>query len=482
MIKEKLKQALKVAVDDYNGGTGVNAAIAKAAEAADFNEHQTERLVEMFNTLAALNQEKSASDPTGSCELADKQAVAKLMVGDGLAKTASSPAFDASSYDFYTTSPEKTNGIINARGRGMAKVAADMAQVSAVPEELNVSERCLFDMISDRIDLLKSAGAAADEIVRQSQLEAERCAVKIAKTIEHPFADVELADLFKAACTSDKAVSLVSEYSTKVAESKGGRFASMNVFDTSKVDDLLKVAGELDGFLLQIPEYKSKRDFYHAKAAEFEESVRGILGLSVVEKKASVADLFTGGVAMQTLADSAKAAKANDEVNADGSAEDAAMSVKVAELIRKSGISADEVGRLAADLEKDAAPKMLMTMPSINESYDALVRTPGIDNERQIILNTRRSIILADLMANDPIIRDADPETVVEAYKTMVMSSPRVSLDKAQVRSWLRTAANSVAISPADAKLISDVDKGVAFANVDRLTARDSSIKDSNKA
>ena len=87
---------------------------------------------------------------------------------------------------------------------------------------------------------------------------------------------------------------------------------------------------------------------------------------------------------------------------------------------------------------------------------------------------------------NDPIIRDADPNVVVEAYKTMVMTSPRVSLDKSQARAFLRSAVNSVAISPADAKVIADVDKGMSLSNtdldrVDRLTRRDSSIKDSNE-
>lgn len=105
----------------------------------------------------------------------------------------------------------------------------------------------------------------------------------------------------------------------------------------------------------------------------------------------------------------------------------------------------------------------------------------GIDNEKSIILNVRRAIILADLMSNDPIIRDADPNQVTETYKAMVMSSPRVSLDKAQVRSFLRSAVNSVAVSPADMKVISDVDRGVAMSNVERLTTLDSSIKDSNK-
>jgi hypothetical protein len=107
----------------------------------------------------------------------------------------------------------------------------------------------------------------------------------------------------------------------------------------------------------------------------------------------------------------------------------------------------------------------------------------GVSGETQKLLNIRRSILLADLMSNDPIIRDADPNMVAEVYKTMVMTSPRVSLDKAQVRSFLRGAVNSVAVSPSDAKVIADVDKGISLANrVSDMSSLDSSIKDSNKA
>ena len=487
MIKERLMEALKVAAADYNSGTGADIAVAKAAEAADFNSDQTDRLVEMFNTLAALHKEKDAEDSTGSCELASKSNVAKILLDSDMSKAASAaPAgkADDASYSFYETSPEKSNGMIEARGRGMAKVAADMTPVAAVPEELNVSERCLFGMISDRIDLMKSAGAAADEIVRQSQLEAERCAVKIAKAIEHPFADPELADLFKAACTSEKAVALVSEYSTKVAESKGGRFASMNVFDTVKVDELLKVASELESFLDQIPEYEGKRDFYIQKAAESEDAVVGIIGLAKPKEKASIADFFkVASVRVNTAG--AESTKSAEEQSSGDTKEDANLSVKIAELIRKSGISSEELNKLAEDLEKDAAvPKSILSipLPTVSMMSDSLSKSKSSAGERQIVLNVRRAMLLSDLMANDPIIRDADPNTVVDIYKSIVMSAPRLSLDPTVVRSVLRSGVNSVAISPNDIKTLTDVDKGVALANIERLTALDSSIKDSNKA
>ena len=325
--------------------------------------------------------------------------------------------------------------------------------------------------------MLKSASEAADEVVRGLKIEAEQGVVKIAKAIEDPFADQRMADMFKAACKSENALKSVSEYSTKVAESDGGEYAKAYVFDASLVEDLLKVAEEVEGNIASIPEYEKKREFYATKAAEAEKALKDILGLTTVEKKASIADFFNAGAVKPVK--KAESAPANGETG-----DDASTVLKIASLIKESGVSAAEVGRLAEDLEKDAAPMTLITPVQLQggDAIDALSRGKSIPAERQILLNVRRSILLADLMSNDPIIRDADPDDITQAYKTIVMTAPRVSLDKAQVRAFLRSAANSVAISPSDAKVISDVDRGVAMSNVERLTSLDSSIKDSNKA
>jgi len=477
MIKEKLMKALKVAADGYNDGMNASAAVAKAAEEADFNEKQAERLTEMFNTAVALNKEKDASDPTGACELAEKTAVAKiLMSGSEIKKSASCTDTD---YSFYNTSPEKTNPSMEARMSGRSSMCkAASAGNDVVPEELNVSQRSLYKIIESKIDLLKSASAAADDVVRNLKLDVEDKAVKIAKAIESPYADVDLADMFKAACEHKHIVDLVSEYSTKVAESTGGMFSSMSVFDASKAEELLKVASEASDSLSAVKEYETKRDMYMSKAAEAHKEMLEAVGLTHTEVSAStLADMFQG-----------VAKKASSEGEPDKSMSDAEESLKIAEILRESGISAEEVSAIAEDFEKDAATgvsrlNMSVPIPTLDEAYSALSKVQGVDNERRRIMNIRRSILLADLMANDPIIRDADPNTVVEAYKTMIMTSPRVSLDKAQARAFLRSAVNSVAISPSDAKVIADVDKGVSLSNLDRiggLTALDSSIKDSN--
>ena len=491
MIKEKLMEALKVAAADYNGGTGANAAVAKAAEAADFNEHQTERLVEMFNTLAAINKEKDASDPTGSCELASKNDVIKMLLqGEGSMSKAASASDSSPSnddpfrYSFYSGVPEKTNRSIEARNSGLSTMCKAASAEEPLAKELDISQRSLYKVISEKIDFLKSASAAADDVARTMRMEIDSSAIKIAKAIEDPFANPELADMFKAAC-SKKSAEIVGEYSTKVADSNGGKFASLAVFDSSSVDDLLKVASEMDDYLVKIPEYEKKRDFYMSKASEYEDAMKEILGFGHSKKAStvSIADFYSPDSVLKKAGDKGSDNQPEESGKSKSRESDASLSVKIAELIRKSGVSSDEVARLACDLEKDAAGSNLMAMLSVSpgDAVDALKAQDGLSGETRLLQNIERGLILDDLMANDPILRDADPNTVAEVYKSIIKSSPRISLDKALVRSVLRSAVNSVAVSPADAKILTDVDKGIALSNVERLTNLDSSVKDSNR-
>jgi len=463
-------EALKEAVAHRNSGMGASDAVAKAAESADFNEKQTERLVEMYNTAAALTQEKDAEDPAGACELASKDDVLRALLGGCSEKKASAGMTD---YSFYNADPSRTNLTIEARSCGRsAMVKAASSGEEAVPDELKVSQRSLYKIISGQIDLLKSAAGAADDVARNLRLDIDRESVKIAKAIESPFADPELADMFKAACHSVKAVKNISEYSTKVAESDGGRFAKMHVFDSGKVDMLLKSAENIERNIDSVSEYERKRDFYMTKASEAEGEMLSAVGLKVQEKKESLADMFHGVP---------KQASINEPKDDPGA--DARLCSRIASLLKESGADSKAIADMVEELEKDASVGLSIPAASISigSAHEDMAKSPGIDSERKRIMNVRRAIILSDLMANDPIIRDADPSVVTEAYKTMVMSSPRVSLDKAQVRAFLRSAVNSVAISPADAKVITDVDKGMSLSNIDGLTLRDSSIKDSNQ-
>lgn len=474
MIKEKLMKALKTAAADYNGGMGADMAVACAAEAWDFNEKQAERLVEMFNTSAALTQQKSASDPTGSCELASKDGVIRILMGRAASEKSAAAPLATGDYSFYLSEPVRTNATIESRKSGTSSMLkAASHENDEIPDELKVSQRSLYKIISGQIDMLKSAAGAADDVVRNLWLAIERGSVKIAKEIESPYSDPESADMFKAACQSGNALKNISEYSTKIAESDGGRFSKMNVFDSSAIDGLLKEAEEIERYYGMVDEYERKRDFYLSKAADAEREMLCAVGL-VDERQNSpshgLADMLCGVMK--------KASPKEPEEDPD---KEAGFCVKLASMLKESGSDSESVLRLAEDLEKEAAFSFVAPLPSFDNATDAMSRTNGIENDKKILLNVRRSVIIADLMSNDPIIRDADPNVVTEAYKTMIMTSPRVSLDKAQVRAFLRSAVNSVAISPNDANVIAQVDLRTSMNNVDKLTHIDSSIKDSNE-
>lgn len=414
MIKEKLMKALKAAAADYNGGMSANAAVVKAAEEADFNDKQAERLVEMFNTLAALNKERDADDPTGACELASKETVAKMLV-DGCGNEKKASAASAPDYSFYSSSPERTNRTIEARRSGRsALMKAASAPEEKVPEELMVSQRSLYKKIVGMIGQLKEAAAAADDVARNLRLDIDRRVVKIAKAVEATDADPELADMFKAACGCKAAVSLVSECSTKVAESDGGRFAKMHVFDASKAEDILKVAESVEEDNAMVSYYEGRRDFFMGKAAEAENEIREAVGID-----------SAGGKAGESLSD------------------------------------------MLVQTEKSAAG-VIFSVPAadkISAISDTVAPSGKMQDEERRLVNERMSIILDKLMTEDPILRDADPNEVASAYKALAMTSPRTALVEAAATAAVRSAVNSVAISPADIKVFTDADRGIAGSN-----------------
>ena len=132
-----------------------------------------------------------------------------------------------------------------------------------------------------------------------------------------------------------------------------------------------------------------------------------------------------------------------------------------------------------AKSEKQAASDILSSQ--LENSIDTLSNITSVKSrkeENEALRDEQRGAILADLLSSDPILQDADPRQVAAVYKSSVSSSPRVSLNKEVVRSVLRGAVNSIAFSPNDMKVLTDVDKGINQAY--NLSTLDSSMKDSH--
>lgn len=78
--------------------------------------------------------------------------------------------------------------------------------------------------------------------------------------------------------------------------------------------------------------------------------------------------------------------------------------------------------------------------------------------------------MLQDLITQDPIISEADPDAVASVYNSILATSPQVANNKEVVRSILRQAVNSVATSPFDAQTWANLEKtqreGARLVNV----------------
>ena len=422
MVKEKLRKALEDAVGYYNNGMSADDAIVKSASDHDLTVDQTDRVVESFNTAKTINYyDKNASDRTGKFDLASKKNVTLALFGKsagtacGSEKKASAEVHDIDplSAAFYSGAPDRT---LNRKNLFAEKRAALLDALASHFEEKwshGYSDRTIQDMASDSYAVIKSAEADIESAIGTIDNYLVDATDRIVGGISKVAYDdsttpEDRANLFKVACPHKIVVDTVSRFSPLLKAATGGEYARMNVVDTAPVDDLLKEADDIMAAVAQKKEYRKKQAEFHAKAERLKEAMLRDPSLSGMVPKAP------GPEAM-----------------------------------------------IHAPVHKEASGDV---SSSINSLLEAVPDKDSYKKINEQVRDDARGAILADLLSADPILQDADPRQVASIYKSLVATSPRVSLNKEIVRSVLRSAVNSVAISPADSKVLTDVDKGVQVA------------------
>lgn len=417
MVKEKLNKALEDAVGYYNQGMSANDAIVKSATNHNLTIDQTDRVVESFNTAKTINYfDKNASDRTGSFDLASKKDVTLAIFGkDSLEKKASTatPKAGALSDSFYTSTPDAS---ANRKHLFAEKRAAFLDVLAKDVEEKwrhGYSDKTIQDMASDAYATIKSAEADIASAIGTIDDYLWSATEKIASAISKgPYdSPLDKADMFKAACPHKMVIDEVSRFSPILKAATGGVYAKMNVVDTTQVDDLLKEADDIMAAVAQRKEFRKKQAEFKAKAERLKQAMLRDPSLSpLVPQPAPVGP----------------------------------------------------EGLLHAPAKKQASSSM--GLPSMDDILDSVPDNDSYKKINEQIRDDTRGAILADLLSADPILQDADPRQVASIYKSLVATAPRVSLNKEVVRSILRGAVNSVALSPADSKIFTDVDKGVQTA------------------
>jgi len=416
MVRDKLKKALEDAVGHYNDGMSANDAIVKSASDNDLTVDQTDRVVESFNTAKTINYfDKNASDRTGKFDLASKKDVTLALFGNTPNETKSASVSDPDGVmsSFYYSSPDKS---MNRKSVFSEKRSAFLDMLAKAAEERwkhGYSDRTLHDMASDSFSTIKSAQDDINAAIGTIDDYLWTATEKIASEIESDItgSPEDKADMFKVACPHKSVIDEVSKFSPLLKRASGGKYVKMHVVDTAPVDSLLKEADEIVKAVEMRRDYRNKHAEFERRKATLKEAMMKDPSMSDIPVKNAVSDM----------------------------------------------IHAPRMGKVATSLP---------TYKTVNEVLNDAMAAGG-DSRKKIneqIRDEARGALISDLLSSDPILQDADPRQVASIYKSLIATSPRVSLNKEIVRSILRSAVNSVAVSPADSKIFTDVDKGIQVA------------------
>jgi len=426
-FKETLMQALHKAAEYFNAGSTPDDAVAKSASEYNFNVDQTSRLVETFNTARTIYHYKTAADRSSEFRLANKDGVLAIMYAkEPEAKAATAP--DYSQYD-QKEQNYRQDTVLDARGFPELKFAAhdfldstiDTQAVKAMTilnvqrdlaetarHEANTFAIKAAEILSEVAADLRR-GYIEDCVARYSRLCAACKEPVMAKLAEHMPSHIKAQPVDGLVDDRD-----LQEYVTRIKDA---------AWHTQVESEMLAVAGQL-----------------HKEADQFEREFFELLCFLPQKKAESLGDLVSPGFF--------KRAKGDAGIGG----------------ISGGGGVGSMLGSLMAPAETPMLDKAItQSAGSAGRPLTAaLINSPTKQENKQLserLRNVQRQLILEELMSNDPVLSEAEPNKVITAYQSLMHMAPEVSTNKEVVRAILRSATQSVAISPYDASTWAQLEK-----------------------
>ncbi len=435
-FKAQLKEALSDAVSRFQDSGDPNAACIKAANAAGFNADQADRLVETFNTARVICHYKAAEDKASGCSLADK-----ATVRGGLAARASEEKdaeYSTVDYGCYKEAevdyvvPQVKMAEFVLREEPISKEAEDWLRLR--------EEETVRELVKSAEEEARAANAMADEL-----------AMKVAA---HLSRNVSIDDVH------DRVARMVAAYALDDRYAPG----------VEKVAEFLPAASDPDLSLLR--KYASR---HVVDTDGLEEVMAAVKEAADFVAEASALEAYAADMRKETQE------AGDDDLKNKGKPELEEM------LLRERIIGERRRNASPVVAKAPAAPKggggskgggggigvgkdFLFTITDIARDQAKAEAQSRINKATDGVNNLRRQLILQDLLARDKVLSQEDPNSVVAAYRSVHQVSPDTTLNKEVLRSMLRSAVQSVAISPYDAKTLADVDKARHQAYGERET------------
>lgn len=436
-FKDKLMNALHSAVGYFNQNGDPNMSVVKAASDFGFNVDQTSRLIETFNTARTIYHYKSASDRTQTFALADPTVVIPGMFQETEEKAASFVTNDYSEYD----RPEfnYTDNMVVKSG-GVHDDVKDAEVTSYLDTNLDTLCARANRILRTQRDLAKTARDEANVCgTRAAQL-----LTKLARIMSTGYEE-QCADRFSRLFGGYAKNANYAPVMDKFAE-----FVPRH-YKVAAADDVVIDDRDLDAEVNLLKEAKE----YMEAEAEF-------LGYaSVLEKEASTFEAeFMGMVVTQLPAEPVKTASVIDLLNSD--------------LIKQAIKSVDtekkqepffQFGPLGGKDSKPSSAEDILgggvaavkkpVEEHISTGINKMLFGPTERENRDLserLKNVHRQIMLQDLMTNDPVLSDEDPQTVANAYEAVLNMAPDLASNKEVIRAILRQTVHAVAVSPYEAE------------------------------
>ena len=463
-FEDRLRSALEDAVKFCNSGSTPDEAVCKSASAAGFNRDQTDRLVETLNTAITINQYKQASDKTKSFPIAHKDKVAEMMLDADKVLGTSEKKAEVQHVYFEYMKP----------AYDYVKHADDV-EVKAAGSDDRITGLSLDNLAYLSIQQMKLVKNAADYASNVAGIIKGNLITKL-----YDFADsVKKAGVTKYARfkSSTEHKDVLKELDKVLPVEFKEAECNDSLVDDSDLADFEKTAEDMANDIVSLKEMRDQAKAMHKQAADMESQIND----AFVEKKEGPSTFFglfksatlatDGALLDMALGKYVDTAKKYDSLEKQKTRLEA-QNEKAVESNKKLKKQLDKLREQSSDSDPGFLDYVygsqnkkdmqgVIGLAPFRELGDLFFHSKADENDETIrtIENVKRSIMLEDLMLNDPVIADADPDIVTDVYKSLLQTSPGVANNKEVVRSILRQAINSIAISPYDANTWADLEK-----------------------
>lgn len=428
-FKAQLKEALASAVGYFQDGGDPNAAVVKAANEAGFNADQADRLVETFNTARVICHYKAAEDKTSACSLADKETVRSQLTAQPEEKSAER---NFSDYDFYKQA--EVDHVIRQTKEAAFELTEDKISKEAEAWLKEREVRTLKELAKEASEQARATYALADEV-------AEKAAHDLSRDVDLDRVHDRMARMVRAYALDDRYAPGVEKVAAFLPAPS----------DPSDISHLLKYAAQhivdtsdLDGLLAQV---KEASDLV-AEAAALE-AYAAEMGKMAQEAENPLTRKDLEGKSPETLKDMLTTEKILGEN---------ARRLAVPASVPSGAPSSGGGGSSGGSSHEGRNSLIAYLRDSWKKQYDDESQA-RVNKATEGINNIRRQLILQDLIVRDKILSQEDPNSVMAVYRSIHQVSPDTTLNKEVLRSMMRSAVQSVAISPFDAKALVDLDK-----------------------